>query len=187
MHMALAWAFVTLFALTILTMFLCRKKLTDKIDKNPKDATLYTLTKPVAENVKAVTQMFIGVATVLAVGWRLLYSPGPDPSQLIFKGVGIGLALAAAIELAYTLFTPGPDEALDPLMLAVSATILLKLSQIENTISLADAGAFLLLGVLLVVLFVARLLLAERSEEEERPNIWWIPYRHKKPDDDQTE
>ena len=48
--------------------------------------------------------------------------------------------------------------------------MLLKLGQIEHAISLADAGAFLLLGTLLVVLFATRLMLAERGEEE-RPSI----------------
>lgn len=31
--------------------------------------------------------------------------------------IATALAVAAALELAYTLFTPGPDEAIDPLML----------------------------------------------------------------------
>ena len=56
-------------------------------------------------------------------------------TKLILGGTGVGLAAAAALELAYTLFTPGPDEALDPLMLGLSATILLKLAAIEGPIS----------------------------------------------------
>lgn len=35
-----------------------------------------------------------------------------------------GLAVAAAFELAYTLYTPGPDEALNPLLLGTSSAFL---------------------------------------------------------------
>jgi hypothetical protein len=119
--------------------------------------------------------MVIGVTTVAVVGWRFLYIPNVDAATLILRGIGVGLAAAAAVELAYTLFTPGPDEALDPLMLGLSATILFKLAAIDGPVSLANAGAFLLLGVLLAVLFVTRLLLAERAKGD-RPNIWWIPH-----------
>jgi hypothetical protein len=133
----------------------------------------YQVSQSAAENLKAILQMAIGVITVCVVGWRFLYAPIPSPAKLILEGTGVGLAAAAALELAYTLFTPGPDEALDPLMLALSATILLKLS--ETSISLANAGAFLLLGVLLAVLFATRLMLAERAKGD--PRIWWISSR----------
>jgi hypothetical protein len=174
--MYLAWSFVGLIALTIIAAFLLRDRLRDKPKADEQQPIVYTRSKQVAENVKATIQMIIGVITVSVVGWRLLYAPGPDPAKLVLNGVGVGLAIAAAFELAYTLFTPGPDEALDPLMLAISATMLLKLAQIENTISLENASAFLLLGLLLAVLFATRLILAER-EEGERPHIWWIPHR----------
>lgn len=72
-----------------------------------------------------------------------------DPTTLILNGISIGLAAAAALELAYTLFTPGPDEALDPLMLALSATLLLKLTQLTSPVSMGEAVALLLLGLLL--------------------------------------
>jgi heme A synthase len=175
-HRYLAWSFVVLFLLVIAVAWLRRKPVPEQ-SSQAEQAAAYTLAQPVAENVKAKLQMAIGVITVFIVGWRLLYAPGDDPAQLIIKGIGVGLAAAAALELAYTLFTPGPDEALDPLMLALSATILLKLSSIEGAISLANAGAFLLLGVLLAVLFATRLMLAERAERK-RPGIWWIPRQH---------
>jgi len=145
------------------------------LDPEPPEVRAYAIAQSPAENVKAWMQMAIGVITVAVVGWRLLYIPHSDPETLILRGIGVGLAAAAALELAYTLFTPGPDEALDPLMLGLSATILFKLAAIDGPISLANAGAFLLLGVLLAVLFVTRLLLAERAAGE-RPNVWWIPY-----------
>jgi hypothetical protein len=138
-----------------------------------KEPIAYQVSQSAAENLKAILQMAIGVITICVVGWRFLYTPDTGLAKLILEGTGVGLAAAAALELAYTLFTPGPDEALDPLMLALSATILLKLS--ETSISLANAGAFLLLGVLLAVLFATRLMLAERAEGD--PRIWWILHR----------
>lgn len=134
----------------------------------------YRVSQPAAENLKAILQMIIGVITVCVVGWRFLYTPEADaPARLLLEGTGVGLAGAAALELAYTLFTPGPDEALDPLMLALSATMLLKLS--ESSISLGNAGSFLMLGALLAVLFATRLMLAERADGE--PRLWWITRR----------
>lgn len=151
-----------------------RQSAESRQDPVPKQAPAYAHAQTTAENVKAVIQMSIGVITVSVVGWRFLYAPGSHPATLILEGTGVGLAAAAAFELAYTLFTPGPDEALDPLMLGLSATILLKLGALEGPISLANAGTFLILGTLLAVLFATRLLLAERTEGEV-PNVWWIP------------
>ena len=133
--------------------------------------TIYVLLQPHAKNVKAGLQMAIGIITVIAVGWRYLDTAGNgDPTSLFLNGVGIGLAAAAALELAYTLFTDGPDEALDPLMLGLASTLLLKLAGLSGTPSLSQVGALALLGLLLIGLFAARLMLAT----DEQPKIWWI-------------
>ncbi len=42
------------------------------------------------------------------------------------------LLAAAAVELAYMLFTPGPDEAIDPLILGLAGTTILALSHHEQ-------------------------------------------------------
>jgi hypothetical protein len=66
-----------------------------------------------------------------------------------------GLAAAAAVELAYTLFTPGPDEALDPLMLGLSAGILLLVTRPDVPVAWQFLGT--VLGVLaLGLLFLIR-------------------------------
>jgi hypothetical protein len=175
-HKYLAWGFVILLVATVAAVVWRTGLRVPVKDQNSEyeQPAVYTRTQPLAENVKAILQMIIGIVAVSVVGWRLIYAPGGDPTKLILQGIGVGLAAAAALELAYTLFTPGPDEALDPLMLALSATVLLKLAQLGNTVSLASAGALLILGVLLAVLFATRLLLAERAEGEH-PNIWWVP------------
>ena len=53
-------------------------------------------------------------------------------AQRLFVNVGLTLGLAAAVELAYTLFTHGADEAVDPIMLGVAAALLVQLGQVDK-------------------------------------------------------
>jgi hypothetical protein len=86
--------------------------------------SVYDPLQPRAKNVKAMLQMAIGVTTVTVVGWQYFNTLGDgDPTSLFLNGIGIGLAAAAALELAYTLFTDGPDEALDPLTLGLASEV----------------------------------------------------------------
>lgn len=143
-----------------------------------KQPDVYSVVELHARNVKAILQTMIGIAAVCVVGWRFLDVPIDNTHQattLLIDGIGVGLAAAAALELAYTLFTPGPDEALDPLMLAVAAALLIQIARIEQTPSPGTVAALLLQGLLLAVLFATRLMLVERSENDPgRPNIWWV-------------
>lgn len=97
----------------------------------------YAGAAPIARWIKAVVQMIIGgvaSAIVLWVAARNL-PPGGKPldyvQEQIFGIIGLALVVAAAVELAYTLFTDGPDEALDPLMLGLSAALLLQLGSAD--------------------------------------------------------
>jgi len=45
--------------------------------------------------------------------------------------VSFGLAISAGIEMAYMLFTPGPDEAVEPVILSLAAATLYGLSVID--------------------------------------------------------
>lgn len=129
-----------------------------------------------AHSIKAIVQMMIGALAVCIVGWQFLHAG--------LGGIGVGLAAAAVVELAYTLFTPGPDEALDPLLLALSAKMLMQLAKFPGSAErdgrefLGQAGGLLILGALLAILFGARLFLAERQKGDEIPRIWWV-YRKK--------
>jgi hypothetical protein len=82
-----------------------------------------------------------------------------DPAEAIqhqvFNTIGVGLAVAAGVELAYTLFTDGPDEALDPLMLALSAALILQLGKVES-FKWTEALAAILYVVSLGILFRIR-------------------------------
>jgi hypothetical protein len=52
--------------------------------------------------------------------------------EMILGLVAVGLAVATVVELAYTLFTDEPDEALNPVMLAVAVAIILQLANFEG-------------------------------------------------------
>src|SRR4051812_10895055 len=73
---------------------------------------------------KIVLQMLTGIGTFGYVGYILITQLWPISSldhvrqvaDATLGGAGVGLAIAAAIELAYALFTNGPDEAINPLL-----------------------------------------------------------------------
>ena len=115
-------------------------------EEDPK--SLYTALKPLARFLKIVGQMLIGLGTAVAVfaaiimrSRALLHHPGVLSHGVqgagtltddIFAITAVGLAAAAALELAYTLFTPGPDEAINPLLLGVSSTFLFLASKVDK-------------------------------------------------------
>ena len=62
--------------------------------------------------------------------------PLPDVSPLTI--VGFALAISTAFELAYTLFTDGPDEAVNPVITSIAVGILLLISP---NLDFRNAGA----------------------------------------------
>jgi hypothetical protein len=126
----------------------------------------YRFLAPLALIIKALLQMIIGAFAV----YVLIKHIWPLPSdrvairatqELVFSYIGLALGLAAAIELAYTLFTHGPDEALDPLMLGVAAALLLQLGQVDK-FDYREGIATLLYVAALAGLFAIRKRLAEK-------------------------
>jgi hypothetical protein len=102
---------------------------------------------------------------------------------LLIIDIAVALAASAVIELAYTLFTPRPDEALDPLMLGLSAAMLVQVASVKSDTLLRDVGALLLETIVLGLLFAIRLFLAEASEKDAgAPNTWWIRWRRRRLD-----
>jgi hypothetical protein len=68
--------------------------------------------------------------------------------------ISVSLAVAASLELAYTLFTPGPDEAVDPLILGISAVFLYLASGLGSLTWTGGVSVVLFavtLGILLAV------------------------------------
>jgi hypothetical protein len=133
---------------------------------------LYESARPPAEWVKALVQMLIGIATVgtIAVLIWIPHFNGIGIAELGLRTIAIGLALAAVVELTYTLFTDGPDEALNPLILGLSSFILVKISAPRAGLSMANTGAISLLVLALGALFVIREVFIERPKRRNDPS-----------------
>ncbi len=121
-----------------------------------------------ANIVKTILQMLIGVVVLIVVVLHLIESINPTWGLPILQDtykaeiltiIAYALLYASAIELAYTLFTPGPDEAVEPLITGLAAVILLGIAKIDyEKFSLGDkivreVAAFV---VILVIFFVIR-------------------------------
>src|SRR3954470_14134201 len=81
----------------------------------------------VARVVRTLLQMAIGAAIIVRVGFVAAdviasypLTIGSEP----LRSVGIGLLFSTAVELAYLLYTHGPDEAIDPVVTGVAALLL---------------------------------------------------------------
>lgn len=107
-----------------------------------------------AEVVKALLQMVVGIFLVFSVLNQLIASAfgpfvaggeaakcsGPGligfwcgfSTKILLDSIGDALLVATAIELAYMLFTKGPDEAVNPPLMALAAAILLTLGNVDG-------------------------------------------------------
>jgi hypothetical protein len=122
-----------------------------------------------ADNVRKFFQLIIAIGIVVFLFLKLLLLMG-IPSfggtldsflqQKTLEIVGDCLAFSAAIDLAYMLLTPGPDEAIEPLILGLASAILFSISKIEKPdITLAlEIGLYVLI---LAVLFIMKALFIE--------------------------
>jgi hypothetical protein len=129
----------------------------DDDDSHP----LYEALKGPARTVKIALQMVVGVTiAVLLVlqalppilpyaypGWL-----GLDTAPL--KLVAHGLAISAGFELAYMLFTPGPDEAVEPVLLGMAAALLVVVS--DQLRDWTSGVLVVLLSVALAILFLVK-------------------------------
>lgn len=138
----------------------------------------------IAEICKIGLQMLIG-ATIAALvllrfGWGLWAWMSQGDGGNAFESAGrsaltttaAGLAFSAGLELAYMLFTPGPDEAIDPVILGLASLVLLVIS-VDNVGLLQVIMVFFLvlsIGFLFTIktLFIAHP--PKRQSRSERAN-----------------
>jgi hypothetical protein len=134
---------------------------------------LYRNCKPWAYSVKILLQMLVGLGALIDIGMHVANSvanqtgaaPLAPPTVTTVRVIAYALAVAAAIELAYTLYTPGPDEALDPLMLGLSSGILILITS-DNHLSVTDKYWGILIGVFaLAGLFLVRKYLLSEDDQ----------------------
>ena len=142
----------------------------------PKGGRLYAWIAPKAKPLKALIQMAIAVLAVTRLGaymWHGHHWWGPRFTSVDVSLELIGRALAAAtvVELAYTLFTDGPDEVLDPLMLGISSFLIIELGRAH--ITWGTGLALLLTAITLGLLFAIRQRFIEDTERV--PRFW--PHR----------
>jgi DNA-binding XRE family transcriptional regulator len=136
----------------------------------PTGKALYGKVQPPAEFFKGLIQIAIGIVVIFLFARQCISYKHIKIVHSALSLVAYGLAVSAAVELAYTFFTKGPDEALDPLILGVSSFTLIALSEIDPPkLKTTDAIPVSLLGFTVLVLFFARRFLLE--VEEEVPDV----------------
>jgi len=122
-----------------------------------------------ADEIKKFLQVIIAISILMLLILKLLFHLGIFPvgfvlnpllAQKTLQIVGECLAFSAAVDLAYMLLTPGPDEAIEPLILGLASAILFSISKIEDsTITLAfEIGLYVLI---LALLFIMKALFIE--------------------------
>lgn len=121
---------------------------------------LYENLKEPAKGIKVLLQMIVGVVGVIVVLVAVLRDAlgntnAGDASKHVLVLISVSLAVAASLELAYTLFTPGPDEAIDPLILGISA-IFLYLASTQTDLTWTVGVSVILFAITLGVLFAVR-------------------------------
>ncbi|OBU37892.1 hypothetical protein [Photobacterium phosphoreum] len=135
------------------------------------------LIQNVIEKFKTCLQYCVGAYIFLFVivkAWIFVGLPLGDIKEFVVINhvltksilalVSQAVMVSAAIELAYMLFTPGPDEAVDPLILGIAGTALLVMSD-ENSSKtysmLFDSISVLLFSISLAILFYLRYMLTK--------------------------
>lgn len=134
--------------------------------ENNKECDLYDITEAKAKKIKILIQMAIGIGIAFLIVIEILSLMYPEiknivPSGIvklikmdILKMVSLGLGAATGIELAYMLFTDGPDEAVDPLIMGIASFVLAQLSDTNFEIQ-KGIGIFFIV-ILIPILFVVK-------------------------------
>lgn len=135
-------------------------------EPRPKKHPFYDIMEPYAEGTKVVLQMFIGSGLALLVSLKLLNDLGvgfsiPFLTEQVYHRptldiVGLALGYSSALELAYALFTEGPDEAVEPLIMGLAAALLVVVSEIPPLDMVRAIGVALLVAALAGLFLIRR-------------------------------
>lgn len=141
---------------------------------------LYPKWGPRAEGIKIVLQFLTGFGLALLLASKAFHSVVPQffsgwfphrvqelislpPLELVARA----LAFSAGFELAYTLFTPGPDEAVEPVIMGLAAAMLFGFSKLEQITFPAGCGAVAFV-IALGGLFLVRHYFVPPKDEERK-------------------
>ncbi len=123
--------------------------------------------EPVAKTIKISIQMIIGFLLVLLLTSKFSFNVFQCgyPSYLtylksvhslpVLEIVSAALVYSTGIELAYMLFTPGPDEAIEPLITGTAAAYLYLVSK-NSRLDLETIASMLLFVVVIAALFFVK-------------------------------
>jgi hypothetical protein len=131
---------------------------------------------------KAVAQVAIGAGALVAVLVQLARALAAGQTLVevhhqVFALIGLALTLAAVVELAYTLYGQGPDQVLDPLVLAVAGALVFQLGG-AAALDVRDGVAALLYVVALGGLSAIRKHLSRTQPPKEEPiRIGWQQFQ----------
>jgi hypothetical protein len=131
------------------------------------------MAEEIAKWIKTKVQWIIGLVILLTIiaksiliilkgfvashDWFPLKPISPLAEFGMLELVGGALAFSASMDLAYMLYTEGPDEAVEPVILGVAATILILISATEpKDLGWHTALAVLLLAITIALLFYIR-------------------------------
>lgn len=127
------------------------------------ETSLYQKLEAPASKIKTALQMLVGLILALYVLGRLIYEGIHNPAYILetfpaadlLTPIAAALFIATAFELAFLLFTEGPDEAIQPLILGVAAAFLLIISKVgDNNYDPADWYLVVLAVLLALILFL---------------------------------
>lgn len=139
----------------------------------------YDKWEPRAKTIKICAQMVIGAMLVLLLVTKFLFHliNCPYPSCLSYiqaihslktlEIVSFALAYSAGVELAYMLYTPGPDEAIEPLIIGAAATLLCTISQTES-LNVQTVTSILLLVFAIAGLFLLKEFFIEDKKDDKK-------------------
>ncbi len=186
---AISLALATTALLIAVALFLYRRWRHSPARRGYEELTPYDWTGSAANTVKITIQMMIGIGLAILILIKLFYRPDLTadgsviqsiaaffylPTLTTLEIVGRALAYSTAIELAYTLFTPGPDEAVEPLILGVAAAMLLSIGKIEGFNLETATGAAIFTLVLMGLFHIRKAYIKtddNQANKSERPIV----------------
>ncbi|MBI5822955.1 MAG: hypothetical protein HZB18_02935 [Chloroflexi bacterium] len=139
----------------------------------------YDTWEPKARTAKIVLQMLIGVLLALLLGTKFFFKLFCHPCltwhpylHAIYQMetlliVSKALAYSAGIELAYMLFTPGPDEAIEPLITSAASGLMYVLAS-EHQLTIQTIFSLLLYVLVIASLFMIKEIFAESENKRKR-------------------
>jgi hypothetical protein len=137
---------------------------------------LYKRYHPYAESIRIAVQMLIGTILLVLLLVKFIIDiltlkvPNlPWATLNPLEIIAYGLFFSTGIDLAYMLFTPGPDEAIGPLMTGLAAAILLGIGKIDYSKIQLQQGVILFLAIAaLAGLFAIRKFLFDSSTKAKK-------------------